>query len=1653
DQVTLTQTVEVDNNFTITKGTIALGNNHIRMIGSGAFVNNSSGYTSSGEGYLILETAAQTYTIKGTKPFSNIDIRDGAIVNTAGNVSFSGIMNIRKGSMNVLGGHTFTYTKDLKNIPLVKIWTDGVGTFTNAGTVAVGAGVVYDLYYTGDAIATGGAEWLAAGINNLTIATGGATPNARTITAPAATATSLAGVLTVNSKQTLALTGILTMAGDSKVHSILGKVLNNSIDVTGKGVVLNGSTATADDAEIPTLTVSTAAGESFTSNNLKKITGNLTVANGTASVYMNATTATITGNVTLTDGTLDLNMASTTSTHSGNLVLTKGTMTYTRGSVAAQQNIGGIVTLIDGTLNLGSNVDVTGATTQVAGNLVLGNHNYTQKANYTRTGAGTVTGNGFLILSGTLTVAPGATFKVPNLEMIGAITFGAAMEVTNALTHTSGAVNYSSLTFSGNTYNYKAGTITGSFTLSGPAVVATFYGDVTIPTLTVNSAGFVTIKSDKETGVGATARTITVGTLFTQTKGDVNLGINTFDVTGFTRTTGNWTQGTGYLIMNAPAPTLGTGFAIDNLEIPVAVTAGTAAFTVNKNLVLKNSLTTSADGKLTLGDNILIERQSNGAILSKLPTFGARTNLKYTTSGAAINAAKEMPSTIESLTCATTGGDVVLAVGTWTINGTLSLTTKLDATLNDGAPSDKVKVVMADGSVLELKNDGTTVLDENLNKAGAMDIVYNGATNTTTRELGPTTNATTHTATNVTVKGGVLLDASATFTGTLTLNGGTIDLNAKSLYLAGDYVESTNHSLLDNIPTGVLSKLYFSGATNTLMTLKQSRTVDPKVELHLAKTNINNTVTLSGGNIDMVDPAGLAVGPPMTGVGTIYLDKGALITGTNIVILEQAHTSLNQPYQGFNKTSGVIVGNVKKYISNQAGEVIDRSVVEFPTGTVDGNYRLASIFFNTAPQSAVTLTVNHINTSPGGTNGIPINTGTVTITNYPDFHWDIRSDMPIDPGYKFNIELQAEGYTDYVNDKIQNVRLIRRGVGNINNPWVLQGADAGYDNSTIAVNWPVVKVTNAEGGLTTNGCLFSYSQSDKTPTFTVAPATVSVDEVQTLKVEYKATDADINQTPTISVVGTLPSFASFATVGVGDSAVVTLAPTYTDAGTYTIKLRATDGTTSDTASTVITVNNVNQPPAFTTVPADVTMDELTAYTFTYLAADGDGETVYYAVVDSPATDVAITSAGVVTFTIGAGLPAGQVDTLVVSITDKVDTPNVFVNDTLLITVVKQVAPVYTAVLVDQTVNTGDTVAFTYTATDANTPIGDVLTFAIVDAPEGASIAAATGVFEWVVANDQVGDLIPVVVSVTDKTDKAVNDTAYVNVKSAVLGDASLNGAVSAYDASLVLQHVAGLITMTGDSLTLADATQNGTVSALDASYILQKVAGDTTLFKGGLAKALFSTGEISWEVKSTVNQEVLTVPMLLTSAKNVYSVEYTAEVDPFAVEIANVAANLPKDWQMVKNIKNGVLTVAMAGITPLTDAQIASIELRILSQDAAVMMTGSATVNENAGKSLKKLEIRQIPAEFKLSRNYPNPFNPNTNISFQLPENSKVTIAVYDILGNRVRTLVNENKTAGYYTVQWNGLNDNGMSLSSGTYFYQIQAGQYNSTKKMLLIK
>jgi hypothetical protein len=95
-----------------------------------------------------------------------------------------------------------------------------------------------------------------------------------------------------------------------------------------------------------------------------------------------------------------------------------------------------------------------------------------------------------------------------------------------------------------------------------------------------------------------------------------------------------------------------------------------------------------------------------------------------------------------------------------------------------------------------------------------------------------------------------------------------------------------------------------------------------------------------------------------------------------------------------------------------------------------------------------------------------------------------------------------------------------------------------------------------------------------------------------------------------------------------------------------------------------------------------------------------------------------------------------------------------------------------------------------------------------------------------------------------------------------------------------------------------------------------------------------------------------------------------------------------------------------------------------------------------------------IPDSFRLEQNFPNPFNPSTTINFALPEHSQVTLEIYNILGQRVRTLIaGQSHEVGSHNVIWDGRNDSGMLAVSGVYYYRIQAGEFSEVKKMLFLK
>ena len=113
----------------------------------------------------------------------------------------------------------------------------------------------------------------------------------------------------------------------------------------------------------------------------------------------------------------------------------------------------------------------------------------------------------------------------------------------------------------------------------------------------------------------------------------------------------------------------------------------------------------------------------------------------------------------------------------------------------------------------------------------------------------------------------------------------------------------------------------------------------------------------------------------------------------------------------------------------------------------------------------------------------------------------------------------------------------------------------------------------------------------------------------------------------------------------------------------------------------------------------------------------------------------------------------------------------------------------------------------------------------------------------------------------------------------------------------------------------------------------------------------------------------------------------------------------------------------------------------------------AATIARTGGIQTGINDELVLPDGFALKQNYPNPFNPITTISYDLPEQAQVTLGIYDILGKQITTLVNQSQDAGNKTAVWDGTDDLGRQVSAGVYLYQIQAGDFSQTRKMLLLK
>ena len=165
---------------------------------------------------------------------------------------------------------------------------------------------------------------------------------------------------------------------------------------------------------------------------------------------------------------------------------------------------------------------------------------------------------------------------------------------------------------------------------------------------------------------------------------------------------------------------------------------------------------------------------------------------------------------------------------------------------------------------------------------------------------------------------------------------------------------------------------------------------------------------------------------------------------------------------------------------------------------------------------------------------------------------------------------------------------------------------------------------------------------------------------------------------------------------------------------------------------------------------------------------------------------------------------------------------------------------------------------------------------------------------------------------------------------------------------------------------------------------------------------------------------------------------------------------------LVNNETDGVVRMASAlsgGVAPAGDGTIARLIFRPIGDvEAGSFEIASGVVFDpnllrNTIPRGQTLEVRAVPSSFALNQNFPNPFNPETTILYDLADGARVELDIYNVMGQVVKRLVSEEQAAGRYRVVWDGSDAIGRNVASGVYFYRLNTGQFNAVRKLMLLK
>jgi hypothetical protein len=263
--------------------------------------------------------------------------------------------------------------------------------------------------------------------------------------------------------------------------------------------------------------------------------------------------------------------------------------------------------------------------------------------------------------------------------------------------------------------------------------------------------------------------------------------------------------------------------------------------------------------------------------------------------------------------------------------------------------------------------------------------------------------------------------------------------------------------------------------------------------------------------------------------------------------------------------------------------------------------------------------------------------------------------------------------------------------------------------------------------------------------------------------------------------------------------------------------------------------------------------------------------------------------------------------------------------------------------------------------------------------------------------------------------------------------------LAAFGTAGLLSLGAPALAQTGE-VTFAVVNSNGSV--YDLSMFIHQTG--STAWKLGMASFVFTYDTTAVDFASELEQGPWDNDRFPASYDNQTSVRYYSRAGR-SVEIEFIGAN--GSGVFISSLPQLASTLRFSVKDPLKDPRVKwSPAASFITDDQGIDRTGAMTFLDLP--SDVKSDGGEIPQVFELKQNYPNPFNPSTMIKYGVPQSGLVVLEVYNIVGERVATLINEHQAAGSYTAQFNAA-----GLPSGMYFYRLSSVSGTETRKMMLMK